>query len=213
MPHSRLLALSLAAALAAPVAAQTTHDVGIVGFSFSPQHLEINVGDTVTWTNNGGFHNVDGATDEYPDNPEGFRSGEVSNTLWTFSHTFTIQGEYGYHCEAHGAPGVGMFGTITVASPSSNEGGLQAGFALSAPSPNPFRGETAFTLTLARPEPVRVAVYDALGREVAVLHDGPLPGGTATPLVWAPRTARSGAYLVRIEGATFDVTRKVVLVR
>ena len=214
MPFSRLLSLALVALMAAPAAlAQTTHDVGITGFSFTPPNLEINVGDTVTWTNDGGFHNVSATTAQYPGNPEGFRNGDPSSALWTFSHTFSIAGEYGYHCEVHGAPGAGMFGTITVANPSSTEDELPAGFDLSAPSPNPFRDATAFALTVARAEPLRVAVYDALGREVEVLHDGPLPVGTAVPFVWAPSTARSGAYLIRIEGAAFRATQKVILVR
>ena len=90
---------------------------------------------------------------------------------------------------------------------------LPPGFALGTPTPNPFRDETAFALTVATPEPVRVAVYDVLGREVDVLHDGPLPAGTPVPFVWAPAAARAGAYLLRVEGPGFRVTRKVVRVR
>jgi plastocyanin len=211
MPLSRFLLL--AAFCAAPLAAQTTHTVTLNGVNFSPDDLTINAGDTVIWDNVSGFHNVNGEIDSYPDNPEGFTSGAVTAAPWQFSHTFTIAGDYGYHCDAHGGPGSGMFGTITVNETPAVEDDLPPGVTLSAFSPNPFREETAFTLTAATPEPIRVAVYDALGREVEVLHDGPLPAGAPVSFVWAPVTARAGAYLVRIEGATFRASRKVVRVR
>ena len=47
-----LLALGPTAAWAA------THEVNIVGLSFRPNDLTIEVGDTVRWTNNGGSHDV-----------------------------------------------------------------------------------------------------------------------------------------------------------
>jgi plastocyanin len=208
MPLSRLLLL--AAFFAAPLAAQTSHVVTLSGVSFSPEDLTIAAGDTVIWENVSGIHNVNGEADVYPDNPEGFSSGGAMGGSWTFTHVFTLSGDYDYHCDVHGAPGVGMIGAITVTPVSSVEDDLPAGVSLSALSPNPFREEVAFTLTAATPEPVRVAVFDARGREVDVLHDGPLPAGTPVPFVWAPATARAGVYLVRIEGATFRTTQKVV---
>ena len=50
--------LSLAALLAAPsAAAQFTVEV-LPNNTFSPQNLTIQAGDSVTWTNQGGLHNV-----------------------------------------------------------------------------------------------------------------------------------------------------------
>jgi plastocyanin len=69
----------------------------------------INVGDTVTWTWLASLHSVtvdDGSYD----------SG-VHNTPFAFSHTFHSSGTYGYHCIVRGAPGQGMFGTVTVIVP------------------------------------------------------------------------------------------------
>ena len=212
MPHTRLL-LFLAAFAAAPLAAQTTHTITLSGFTFSPDDLTIEAGDTVVFDNVSGFHNVNGTTDAYPDNPEGFTSGVPAASPWTFSFTFDTVGTYGYHCDVHGAPGSGMFGTITVNAASAVEDDLPAGTALSVPVPNPFRGATTLTLTLATPQPVRVAVYDVRGREVAVLHDGPLQAGAPVPFTWAPESERTGVYVLRILGATFSAVRKVVLVR
>ena len=44
-------------------------------------------------------------------------------------------------------------------------------------SPNPSRGGVSVALTLGAPTAVEVAVYDVLGRRVAVLHAGPLDAG------------------------------------
>ena len=47
------------------------HNVTTVGNTFSPANITINQGDTVTWTNGGGFHNVNATQTTYPNNPEG----------------------------------------------------------------------------------------------------------------------------------------------
>ena len=65
-------------------------EVGADGNSFSPQDLQIEVGETVQWVNVSGFHNVDGSTDTYPNNPDSFYSGTPSNDAWTYSFTFEI---------------------------------------------------------------------------------------------------------------------------
>ena len=65
---------------------------------FTPDHLDISTGETVEWINLGGFHNIDGSTDTYPNNPDSFYSGLASNDSWTYSFTFTVSGNYDYEC-------------------------------------------------------------------------------------------------------------------
>ena len=91
----------------------TNHDVtvGGVGNVFTPPELTINVGDTVTWTNAGGFHNVvSDAVDENGDPI--FSSGPASIDAWTYQFTFNTPGSYSYVCQPHAT--IGMTGTITV---------------------------------------------------------------------------------------------------
>jgi plastocyanin len=40
------------------VSSATIHNVVLSGISFTPRNLTIQQGDTVRWTNQGGFHNV-----------------------------------------------------------------------------------------------------------------------------------------------------------
>jgi plastocyanin len=101
-----ILAISFAAALCGVAAlGAAEHTVNIVGLEFQPDNLSIEVGDTVTWVNDGGFHNVlsDGGT---------FSNGPPSSALWVYSHTFREGGVFPYHCEVHVAQG--MVGMVNV---------------------------------------------------------------------------------------------------
>ena len=79
---------------------------------FTPNHLDIEIGQSVQWINIGGYHNVDGRIETYTDNPESFYSGGPSTDAWTFSYTFSIEGTYDYECTPHAS--IGMIGSITV---------------------------------------------------------------------------------------------------
>ena len=82
---------------------------------------------------------------------------------------------------------------------------------LSAVSPNPVSGRATVSLGAASAEPVTVAVYDALGREVARLHDGPV-GSDETFTVDVSRLP-AGVYVVRASGATVQSARRFTVVR
>lgn len=84
---------------------------------FTPADITINVGETVEWTNVGGFHNVDGTTATYPMNPESFGNGNASSSLWTYSYTFNTPGVYDYECTPHAS--FDMVGTVTVNGPAA----------------------------------------------------------------------------------------------
>src|ERR1044072_9219783 len=93
-------------------AAAATVDVGIVGTGFSPATVNIQVGDTVRWTNNTGtFHDVKADDDSF---------GNTASASWTFTHTFSAPGTFGYFCSIHGFPGGGMAGTVTVSGGGGN---------------------------------------------------------------------------------------------
>ena len=117
MLHRRPLALfCLVPGLLAPAARAADQTVNITGLAFSPRNVTIQVGDTVTWVNNNqGAHNVVA-------NNGSFRSGEPEDQF-TFSHTFTTAGSFGYHCQPHQA--LGMTGTVTVEA--GGGGGEQGG--------------------------------------------------------------------------------------
>lgn len=121
-PALLLLAASSAWAVDHPVSVGGTYSSGGYTYpqnGFNPRAITVDVGDTVTFTNAGGTHNVD-ADDETTfrcangcDGAGG--SGDPSGAAWTSTITITpaMAGRtIPYHCDVHGS--MGMTGTITV---------------------------------------------------------------------------------------------------
>ncbi len=108
-------------------------------------------------------------------------------------------------------PTDGLYRTVTPVVSGEAGPPAQAEPTLSA-YPNPVRGAATVSLTLAEPLEVRVAVYDVLGREVAMLHAGPLPAGEHA-LSFESAGLPAGLYLVRAEGGGFSAARRVTVVQ
>ncbi|MEM9664138.1 MAG: T9SS type A sorting domain-containing protein, partial [Bacteroidota bacterium] len=81
---------------------------------------------------------------------------------------------------------------------------------LHAAYPNPFNPGTSLSFTLAQAGPVRLAVYDALGREVAVLLDEQRSIGTHVQR-WDAGALPSGPYFVQLVTSGGVQTRMLVL--
>lgn len=107
--------------------------------------------------------------------------------------------------------GTGAIITVTTTATTPAPTDLQ--FALEAPAPNPAAGRVALAYTLAAEARVQLRVLDPLGREVAVLEDGPHAVGRHTA-TWAPPTGlASGVYLVRLEAGGQVAVRTFTLAR
>lgn len=83
--------------------------------------------------------------------------------------------------------------------------------------PNPFNPATNISFVLPQEANVRLGIYDARGRVVDVLIDGPLPAGPHQ-ILWKGRdtTGRSlpsGTYLYRLQVQGNTLTRKMTLIR
>ncbi|MGI9175984.1 MAG: CotH kinase family protein, partial [Rhodothermales bacterium] len=100
--------------------------------------------------------------------------------------------------------------TVVATEPGAD---VPEGYTMTAAYPNPFRGRTQFTLTVAQPQHVSVAVYDLLGRRVAHLHDSPLAAGRTHAFAFEAGTLPAGLYLIRAEGTSFSASRRVVVLR
>jgi plastocyanin len=174
MNHNIAVAVGLAAVLAAALApistfkpafaAEVVADI-VVGSStkttdaFTPNPLNVNVGDTVTWTNKDTTtHTVTSGTGPNdPNKGKEFDSSPNLNPIIVpnakFSHTFETAGEFPYFCALH----TGMVGTIIVSESSE-------------PEPEPTAEETE--VTSAREFSVIAAIddaeYEIMGRGDAV---------------------------------------------
>lgn len=96
---------------------------------------------------------------------------------------------------------------------SAEEAPTAASRALSAPRPNPASTSTDVTLSVEQSQVVRVALYDALGREVAVLLDAAVAAGADQTLRVATAGLPAGLYVVRAQGETFTAQRLLSVVR
>ena len=111
-----LFATFIIALFSLSLTAQTTHQVAVTDFAFTPSQLTITAGDKVVWTNTGAMgHNVNGTTATFPSNPESF--GNSVGLNWTYEFVFNTAGTYDYHCNPHST---GMKGKVIV-NPKSSE--------------------------------------------------------------------------------------------
>jgi hypothetical protein len=82
--------------------------------------------------------------------------------------------------------------------------------------PNPFQERTTIVFELPEREHVRIAVYDLLGREVAVLADEVFPAGRHET-VWDAGTEASdlasGVYMYRLQAGEHVESKRMVLIR
>lgn len=105
-----------------------------------------------------------------------------------------------------------VFAVYVTALPVSVEHEQPADFAVLPAAPNPFRSEAHLAVRLDRPQPLRVEVFDLVGRRLAVLHDGALAAGPHTfTLDGADWPA--GVYLARVTGERGTVTQRLARLR
>jgi M6 family metalloprotease-like protein len=100
-------------------------------------------------------------------------------------------------------------------------GDLPVGIRLAQNYPNPFNPATTIRFTVGRASlamaapgsrPVRLAVYDLLGREVALLVDGNMPAGEHFARFDA-RGCASGTYICRLTAGGLSRSIRMLLVR
>lgn len=104
--------------------------------------------------------------------------------------------------------------TISVESPFD---GVPERFSLEGNFPNPFNATTTIVYLLPVSGEVRLAVYDLMGREVAVLREG-IKGPGRHRVVWNAGLVSSGVYVSRLtvekNGRTlFNASGKMVVLK
>jgi photosystem II stability/assembly factor-like uncharacterized protein len=83
---------------------------------------------------------------------------------------------------------------------------------LSQNYPNPFNPTTVINFSIADPGNYKLAVYDILGNECRILHDGSLGEGSHSVLFDGTNLS-SGVYFYRLSGNGINLVRKMVLMQ
>jgi len=78
--------------------------------------------------------------------------------------------------------------------------------------PNPFNPTTTIVFSIAQEEPVRLLLYDAIGRVIATLVDQTMPAGNYQVTVDGSQLA-SGVYFYHLQTNGFTQSRKMMLLK
>jgi plastocyanin len=187
---------------------QMVHVITVQDFSFTPQSLTVQVGDTVRWNAVQGHHNV-----RADDNS--FTSGPPATAPWTFNHVFASTGTNPYYCEPHGGPGgTGMSGTVIVTpavSVDENKNVVKE-FKLDQNYPNPFNPSTSIKFQIPSSGFVSLKVYDLLGREVSTLISEYKSSGNYE-IEFNASKLTSGFYIYQLKSSSFIQTKKMLLLK
>jgi len=111
--------------------------------------------------------------------------------------------------------GTGLYVFVIDAIPTADEptgSELPSGFALEAAYPNPFNPSTTLRFTLETDAEIRLAVLDALGREVALVAEGTYAAGRHE-VVFDATHLPSGLYLVRLESEGRTDSQRITLLK
>ncbi len=105
--------------------------------------------------------------------------------------------------------------TMNVISPVANEAGMDfpGTHLLSEAYPNPFNPTATFSLAVAEPQEVQIALYDVRGRLISMLNEGALSGRTLYTFTIDGANLTSGTYFVRISGETFADNHRITLLK
>ncbi len=121
---------------------------------------------------------------------------------------------YYYWVQAVGPAGVSKIAPTSIGTIVA---GTLSEFQVSAPYPNPFNPAVTIEYTIPKECRVTLVMYDILGREVAVLHNGVLSAGTYQA-VWDGRDfngvkVSSGVYLYKFIAGVYTAHGKVMFLR
>jgi len=89
---------------------------------------------------------------------------------------------------------------------------IPAQYSLSQNYPNPFNSFTKINFDLPKEDFVKIRVFDAIGREIALLANGTIPAGKHFAL-FNGNSFPSGVYYYQIETSSFHSAKKMVLIK
>ncbi len=168
---------------------------------------------TLTEIENYGFY-VQKSQDNsnWTDVPESFQSGFGSTTeshLYAFTDNSQPLGRY-YRLRQVDLDGTNHFSEVLSMTTAIEPQPVVKEFALSQNYPNPFNPKTVVRSQLPVASEVKLAVYDLLGREIAVLVNERRSPGNYQDTFDGTGLA-SGVYLYRLTAGDFVQTRPMIL--
>jgi plastocyanin len=176
--------------------------VNVEDFEFDPASITVNVGDTVLWLWNNGFHTTTSTTI-----PSGATSWNqpIDQSHLMFSYVPAVAGSYDYICIYHSS--MGMTGHITVAGTTGITGQPSLSF-LSVHEDASAR-ELRVTCNIPVSGSIALRMYDIIGKPVYTKNAVVASGEQEHILSTA--SLHSGIYIVEIAASGTKVSRKIMI--
>lgn len=140
---------------------------------------------------------------------------DVSDTLFTDSQppsgqelVYSVAARYRF---GKSQPSDSIYITVDVTDANAVKG-YPSDFTLSQNFPNPFNSSTTIRYGLPYESRVSLRVFNISGQEVAILVDNRKPAGIHY-IRWQPDGQPSGVYFLKLESATGNVVKKMLLMK
>ncbi len=194
----------------ATVAHAATHIIqfgGTVGFHYSPNSLNVSVGDTIQWEGDFSMHPL--SSTSVPAGGLSFHQATGS----VFSYPVLIAGAYLYQCDFHAGLGMtGSFTTLLTGIENTKTSFQPDAFKLEQNFPNPFNPTTLISFDIPFQTPVSLKIYNLVGQEVATIVNGNMEAGRYSKM-WNALSMSAGVYYYRLQAGAYSETRKLVLLK
>ena len=207
-----LLLTLLAASLAPSFAADITVRVGNnwyrgPGTTGDADIRDIFVGDRIIFVWVAGFHPT-----QSDSSPQLWATFTPSASLPSVAIPFNTVGVFPYHCQAHGAPGSGQYGVITVLArnPTATLNAKEAGISVNV-FPNPSRGQVTVKLDQKQGTgEYQLRLNNIIGQEVRRVVIKPEAFTTGLPVDLSDLRAGMYFYSLLVDGKSITTKRLVL---
>jgi len=181
-------------------------NIAFGGTSFTPNTLNVSVGDTIVWSGNFGFHII--KSDAIPGGAATWGPTTASTT--SLIYVVTVPGLYHYECTIHVA--MGMTGTFTAAASGVDEPVTNDQATLGINYPNPFTGITILRYTLKNASPVNLNIFDINGKAIKQVINS-YQSANAYEVPFDASNLPNGTYICELKCGDAILTRRIVVAR
>lgn len=146
---------------------------------------------------------------------EGRTDGPAESATFTFPNGLaaSVTGDTLYVAEAlEATANIRLVVSPTVTNVEEDNSEVPDNTQLMQNYPNPFRGQTAISFTLARTDEVQIDVFDVLGRRVKTVANGTFASGQHTVL-WNGAAEIAGVYYYRLQTDTYSATQQMIMLK
>ncbi len=175
------------------------HTITVMNSSFSPNSLNVNVGDTVHWTLGSGFPHTTTST-QVPSGAAGWNNNINSSTP-DFSYVVTVAGIYNYECTIHSFTGQFVALNTGITTPD-----IFSNFNIYSVRPSTY----TISYTLMHSADVKISVYDLTGKSARVLNSSVQSAGDYLNTYYL-EDLKKGIYLLEIFIGNRHISKRLIL--